>query len=149
MFTRLKQNRRLLILLALGAFLLFCLLIAVSLGAVPISPLDIIKMTLNKTGLFHFTATWQSSDETILFLIRLPRVIAGSLVGAALASAGVLFQGMLRNPMADPYIIGTSAGAAFGATIAMMLPVSVAFLSFGLVPIAAFFGALGAVLLVS
>jgi len=148
LFTRLKQNRRLLILLALGAFLLFCLLIAVSLGAVPISPLDIIKMTLNKMGLFHFTATWQSSDETILFLIRLPRVIAGSLVGAALASAGVLFQGMLRNPMADPYIIGTSAGAAFGATIAMMLPVSVAFLSFGLVPIAAFFGALGAVLLV-
>lgn len=50
--------------------------------------------------------------------------------------------------MADPYIIGTSAGAAFGATIAMMLPVNVAFLSFGLVPIAAFFGALGAVLLV-
>lgn len=148
MFTRLKQNRRLLVLLALGALLLFCLLIAVSLGAVPISPLDIIKMTLNKTGLFHFTATWQPSDETILFLIRLPRVIAGALVGAALASAGVLFQGMLRNPMADPYIIGTSAGAAFGATIAMMLPVSVAFLSFGLVPIAAFFGALGAVLLV-
>ena len=148
MFTRLKQNRRLLILVALGAFLLFCLLIAVSLGAVPISPLDIIKMTLNKTGLFHFTATWQSSDETILFLIRLPRVIAGALVGAALASAGVLFQGMLRNPMADPYIIGTSAGAAFGATIAMMLPISVAFLSFGLVSIAAFFGALGAVLLV-
>jgi iron complex transport system permease protein len=148
LFTRLKQNRRLLILLALGAFLLFCLLIAVSLGAVPISPLDIIKMMLNKTGLFHFTPTWQSSDETILFLIRLPRVIAGSLVGAALASAGVLFQGMLRNPMADPYIIGTSAGAAFGATIVMMLPVSVAFLSFGLVPIAAFFGALGAVLLV-
>jgi len=148
LLTRLKQNRRLLILVALGALLLLCLLIAVSLGAVSISPLSIIKMTLNKTGLFHFTATWQSSDETILFLIRLPRVIAGSLVGAALASAGVLFQGMLRNPMADPYIIGTSAGAAFGATIAMMLPVSVAFLSFGLVPIAAFFGALGAVLLV-
>ncbi len=148
MFTRLKQNRRLLILMALGALLLVCLLIAVSLGAVPISPLNIIKMTLNKMGLFHFTATWQPSDETILFLIRLPRVVAGALVGSALASAGVLFQGMLRNPMADPYIIGTSAGAAFGATIAMMLPVSVAFLSFGLVPIAAFFGALGAVLLV-
>lgn len=148
MLTRLKQNRRLLILLALGVVLLLCLLIAVSLGAVPISPLDIIKMMLNKTGLFHFTATWQPSDETILFLIRLPRVIAGALVGAALASAGVLFQGMLRNPMADPYIIGTSAGAAFGATIAMMLPISVAFLSFGLVSIAAFFGALGAVLLV-
>lgn len=148
MFTKLKQNRRLLILLALGVVLLLCLLIAAAVGAVSISPLDIIKMMLNKTGLFHFTATWQPSDETILFLIRLPRVIAGALVGAALASAGVLFQGMLRNPMADPYIIGTSAGAAFGATIAMMLPISVAFLSFGLVSIAAFFGALGAVLLV-
>lgn len=148
MFTTLRQNRRLLVLVALGALLLVCLLIAVSLGAVPISPLNIIKMTLNKMGLFHFTATWQPSDETILFLIRLPRVVAGALVGSALASAGVLFQGMLRNPMADPYIIGTSAGAAFGATIAMMLPLSVAFLSFGLVPIAAFFGALGAVLLV-
>ena len=105
-------------------------------------------MMLDKTGLFDFSATWQPSDETILFQIRLPRIIAGALVGAALASAGVLFQGLLRNPMADPYIIGTSAGAAFGATLAMMLPISVSFLSFGLVPIAAFFGALGAVFLV-
>ena len=144
----LKRNHRVLVLVALGAALLLCLLIAVSLGAVPISPLNIIKMTLNKMALFNFTATWQPSDETILFLIRLPRVIAGALVGAALASAGVLFQGLLRNPMADPYIIGTSAGAAFGATIAMVLPIAVAFLSFGLVPIAAFFGALAAVLLV-
>jgi iron complex transport system permease protein len=148
MVTGVKHNRRLLILLALGAVLLLCLLIAASLGAVPISPLDIIKMTLDKTGLFDFSATWQPSDETILFQIRLPRIIAGALVGAALASAGVLFQGLLRNPMADPYIIGTSAGAAFGATLAMMLPINVAFLSFGLVPIAAFFGALGAVFLV-
>ncbi len=144
----LKRNHRVLVLVALGAALLLCLLIAVSLGAVPISPLNIIKMTLNKMALFNFTATWQPSDETILFLIRLPRVIAGALVGAALATAGVLFQGLLRNPMADPYIIGTSAGAAFGATIAMVLPIAVAFLSFGLVPIAAFFGALAAVLLV-
>lgn len=124
------------------------MLIAVSIGAVPISMLSILKMTLNKMGLSHFSPTWPSSAETILFQIRLPRVIASALVGGALASAGVLFQGMLRNPMADPYIIGTSAGAAFGATIAMMLPISIAFLSFGLVSIAAFFGALGAVLLV-
>jgi len=124
------------------------LLLAAGLGAVSISPLSIIKMTLNKTALFNFTATWQPSAETILFQIRLPRIIAAALVGSALASAGVLFQGLLRNPMADPYIIGTSAGAAFGATIAMMLPISLAFLSFGLVPIAAFVGALAAVLLV-
>ena len=128
--------------------LLLCLLLAAGLGAVSISPLSIIKMTLNKTALFNFTATWQPSAETILFQIRLPRVIAAALVGSALASAGVLFQGLLRNPMADPYIIGTSAGAAFGATVAMMLPISLALLSFGLVPIAAFVGALAAVLVV-
>ena len=145
---KLKQNHRLLILVLLGTILLVCLLIAAAIGAVSISPLSIIKMTLNKTALFNFTATWQPSAETILFQIRLPRVIAAALVGSALASAGVLFQGLLRNPMADPYIIGTSAGAAFGATIAMMLPISLAFLSFGLVPIAAFVGALAAVLLV-
>jgi len=138
----------LLILVLLGTILLLCLLIAAALGAHSISPLSIIKMTLNKTALFNFTATWQPSAETILFQIRLPRVIAAALVGSALASAGVLFQGLLRNPMADPYIIGTSAGAAFGATVAMMLPISLAFLSFGLVPIAAFVGALAAVLLV-
>ena len=145
---KLKQNHRLLILVLLGTILLLCLLIAAAIGAVSISPLSIIKMTLNKTALFNFTATWQPSAETILFQIRLPRVIAAALVGSALASAGVLFQGLLRNPMADPYIIGTSAGAAFGATIAMMLPISLAFLSFGQVPIAAFVGALAGVLLV-
>ncbi|MDY6916755.1 MAG: iron chelate uptake ABC transporter family permease subunit [Chloroflexota bacterium] len=142
-----RQNHRLLVLLLLLAVLLLSLLIAAALGAVSIAPLDIVKMTLNKVGVSHFAQTWQPSAEAILFQVRLPRVIAAALVGAALASAGVLFQGLLRNPMADPYIIGTSAGAAFGATVAMMLPISIAFLSFGLVSIAAFVGALGAVLL--
>jgi len=69
-------------------------------------------MFLNRLAIFHFPVTWKPADETIIFAIRLPRVIGGALVGAALATAGVLFQGILRNPMADPYIIGTSAGAA-------------------------------------
>ncbi len=149
MLARLKSNQRTVLILAcLMGILIVCLLIAAAFGAVSISPLDIVKMTLNKVGFTHFPATWQATDETILFQIRLPRVVAGALVGAALAAAGVLFQGMLRNPLADPYIIGTSAGGAFGATLAMMLPLSFAFLGFGLVPIAAFFGALAAVLLV-
>ena len=148
MLIRIRQNHRLLVLLVLAAILILCLLIAAALGAVPISPLSIVKMVLNKLPIIDFLATWQPSDETILFQIRLPRVVAGALVGAALAVAGVLFQGLLRNPMADPYIIGTSAGAALGATVAMMLPISIAFLSFGLVPVAAFVGALGAVVVV-
>ncbi len=149
MLAMLRRNRRtVLILASLVGILLVCLLVAAAFGAVSIPPLDIVKMTLNKAAFTNFAPSWETTDETILFQIRLPRVIAAALVGAALAAAGVLFQGLLRNPMADPYIIGTSAGAAFGATLAMMLPVSLAFHGFGLIPFAAFFGALGAVFLV-
>jgi iron complex transport system permease protein len=146
---RIERNRRTVVVLAcLTGVLIVCLLLAAAVGAVSIPPLDIAKMTLNKIGLTSFSATWPATDETILFQIRLPRIIAAALVGAALSTAGVLFQGLLRNPMADPYIIGTSAGGAFGAVLAMMLPVSVAFLGFGLIPIAAFIGSLAAVMLV-
>jgi iron complex transport system permease protein len=141
-------NRLILILVLLGIGLILFLFLASAFGAVTISLPNILKMTLNKLAVFDFPATWMSVDETIIFQIRLPRVIGGVLVGAALATAGALFQGLLRNPMADPYIIGTSAGAALGATIAMMLPVNLAFLGFGLVPMAAFCGALATVILV-
>lgn len=124
------------------------MLLACTLGAVSIPPLDIVKMTLNRLPFVDFQQTWQSTDETIIFQIRMIRVLGGALVGAALATAGVLFQGLLRNPMADPYIIGTSAGAALGATLAMLLPVGLAFAGFGLVPICAFCGALITVMLV-
>jgi iron complex transport system permease protein len=115
---------------------------------VSISLPDVVKMSLNKLAVFDFTPTWRPVDETILFQVRLPRVVGGALIGAALATAGVLFQGLLRNPMADPYIIGTSAGAALGITVAMLLPISLAFLGFGLVPLLAFGGALATVMLV-
>ena len=136
------------ILLLLGGGLIVSVFLASAFGSVTIPLPDIVKMALNKTAFFDFPATWRAVEETIIFQIRLPRVIGGALVGAALATAGVLFQGLLRNPMADPYIIGTSAGAALGATIAMVLPINLAFLGFGLVPIAAFVGALAAVILV-
>ena len=147
--TRIRRGNRLVwVSLLLGGFLIFALFLACAFGAVTISLPDIVQMTLNKVAIFDFTSTWRAVDETIIFQIRLPRVIAGALIGAALATAGVLFQGLLRNPMADPYIIGTSAGAALGATIAMTLPINLAFLGFGLVPIAAFIGALTTVTLV-
>ena len=145
---KLRHNRLILILLLLGGGLVIASLLASAFGAVIVPLPDILKMALNQVAIFDFTPTWQAVDETIIFQIRLPRVVGGALVGAALATAGVLFQGLLRNPMADPYIIGTSAGAALGATIAMMLPISLAFLGFGLVPVAAFIGALATVILV-
>ena len=143
-----RSNKLILILFLLGGSLVASLFVASAFGAVAISLPDILKMTLNKVAIFDFLSTWRVVDETIIFQIRLPRVIGGALVGAALATAGVLFQGLLRNPMADPYIIGTSAGAALGATIAMMLPINLVFLGFGLVPVAAFIGALSTVILV-
>ena len=142
------RNRLVLTLLLLGGSLVLFSFVASAYGDVSISLSSILKMVLNKLAVFDFPATWRGVDETIIFQIRLPRVVGGVLVGAALATAGALFQGLLRNPMADPYIIGTSAGAALGATIAMMLPINLVFLGFGLVSGAAFGGALATVILV-
>lgn len=143
-----KSNRLVWVLLLLGGILVLSLFLASAFGAVTISLPDIFKMALNKLAMADFPSTWRVMDETIIFQIRLPRVIGGALIGASLAVAGVLFQGLLRNPLADPYIVGTSAGAALGATIAMLLPVNLAFLGFGLVPVAAFAGAMATAILV-
>ena len=79
----------------------------------------------------------------------MPVVIGTALVGAALAVAGVLFQGMLRNPLADPYLMGTSSGAALGAAIAFVLPFDTVYGSFfSLTPVLAFVGAMLTVLFV-
>jgi iron complex transport system permease protein len=105
-------------------------------------------MTVNHVGIGHFPVTWPSQDEAIFFELRLPRVVGGALVGLALATAGTLFQGLLRNPLADPYAIGTSGGASLGAVVAMLLTGSFRWLGFGLVPLAAFAGALAAMALI-
>lgn len=143
-----SKRRRATILALLLGLLVLCTLVASSLGAVPIPLSNIIKMCLHKIAPFSFTPTWKAAEEIILFYIRMPRVTGAMLVGATLATAGVLFQGLLRNPLADPYIIGTSAGAGLGAIIAMMLPLGFTLLGFGLVPVFAFAGALITVLLV-
>ncbi|MBT8172399.1 iron chelate uptake ABC transporter family permease subunit, partial [Candidatus Bathyarchaeota archaeon] len=87
-------------------------------------------------------------QESIIIHLRLPRVLGGALVGVALAVAGVAYQGIFRNPMADPYTIGAMGGASFGAAIAIVLGVGVALLGVNTVPIFAFIGAVLAVFLV-
>ncbi len=105
-----------------GLLLLVTLILGVSFGSTPI-PLDVIlRILLNGTGLFHFARQWDPSAETIIWGSRMPTVVATALVGAALAVAGVLFQAVLRNPLADPFLIGTSSGAALGAAITFVLP---------------------------
>jgi iron complex transport system permease protein len=86
--------------------------------------------------------------EVIIVQIRLPRVVCGALVGAALASAGVTYQGIFRNPMADPYVIGASTGASVGSALVIVLGVGVSLLGVNTLQILAFVGSLTTVLLV-
>jgi iron complex transport system permease protein len=138
-----------LMLLILSICLIFVILVAVSFGPIAIPLSDIIQIILNGTHLFHFSPSWDSSIELIIWQIRLPSVIAAACVGAALAVAGTLFQGMLRNPLADPFLIGTSSGAALGASIAFVLPLATFYGTFSsLTPVLAFVGAMITVLLV-
>ncbi len=85
---------------------------------------------------------WPASHEAIVLALRLPRVLLGLVVGASLAVAGGAFQGLFRNPMADPYVIGVSSGAALGASLAISLRFETGILGLGAVPLAAFVGAL-------
>jgi iron complex transport system permease protein len=87
-------------------------------------------------------------DAQIFFVARLPRTLAGALVGAMLASAGVVFQGLLRNPLATPFTLGVSAGAALGAMLTITFGWSVAWLGAPAAPLASFAGSLMAVAIV-
>jgi iron complex transport system permease protein len=102
-------------------------------GAVPIAPGDVLAALLGAEG----------TNGTIIRELRLPRVLGAALVGGALAASGALLQGMLRNPLADPFVTGTSAGASLGAVLAVALGLEPM-----IVPLAAFAGALGAIVLV-
>ncbi len=146
--SRSRWKRAIVVLPLLCAGLLVAILFATAFGAVPISIGEITKILLNSTGLFHFHHAWDAADEIIILQLRLPRVIGAALVGAALAVAGVLFQGLLRNPLADPYLIGTSAGAGLGITLGFLLPASFIILGIEQTAVFAFIGALVAVALV-
>lgn len=91
------------------------------------------------------TVTWPASTETIVLDLRLPRVLSAGIVGLGLAVAGATFQGLLRNPLADPYVLGTASGAALGAAVAVLLPFRGLIFEFGLLNALAFVGALGSI----
>lgn len=143
-----KRWNPVIVIFALIVALVGCVVAAASLGAVSIPFSDVARMLIARLPGVTSSTDWSEQAEAIIFQIRLPRVITAVVVGGALAAAGVVFQGLLRNPMADPYIIGTSGGAALGATIALLLPIHVVWFGFTLVPLAAFVGALVTVLVV-
>jgi iron complex transport system permease protein len=91
---------------------------------------------------------FQASKENIIILVRLPRIIAGALVGASLATAGAVFQGLFRNPMADPYTTSASSGASLGAALAIVLGLGFSILGTNTIPVFAFAGCMISVLVV-
>ena len=125
-------------------------IISLGAGSVQIPPMTILKILLHKIPLLGSKVIpfWSLTDEAIVLKLRLPRIILSILVGAELSAAGVLYQGIFRNPMADPYIIGASSGASLGASIAILFFSRITFLGMGSVPFFAFMGAFLTIFLV-
>ena len=94
--------------------LVACVLLAAGRGAMAISPLQVMAVLLDKVGI-HLPVAYTEGMEGVLLQIRLPRIILAMLVGAGLAVAGASLQGLFRNPMADPVLIGISSGASLSA----------------------------------
>lgn len=124
-------------LLLLGLLLVVAFAVSVGIGAVPLSPAELIA-ALRGTG--DPTAT------AIVHQLRLPRAALAALVGGALAASGATFQALLRNPLAEPYILGVSGGAAVGAVIAIVLGLTAVYPA--AIPVAALAGALAAIAIV-
>jgi cobalamin transport system permease protein len=142
-------TRRPLLLAGLGiAGLVVVLVLGVAAGSVFVPPGDTVGILAHRLLGLNLGLTWTPAEETIVFELRLPRVLTAMTVGVGLAVAGATFQGVLRNPLADPYVLGTASGAALGAAVAVILPVRAVVLEFGLLHGLAFLGALAAVFLV-
>ena len=146
------DQRRRLFLTVLGGVLVLVLIAALSIGAVTIGAFEILAILAQPLGL-DLGVTFGPREETVLLAIRVPRVVLGLLAGAALAVSGAALQGLFRNPLADPALIGVSMGAALaavativlGGALAASLPAGARHL---MLPAAAFAGGLVAVLAV-
>ncbi len=133
-------------LMGLGLTLALSIWLASAIGRMDVGWQDIGLAFLNKIGLSSFVL--DRTAEVVIFQIRLSRSVLAGLVGASLAVAGVIFQGLLRNPLADPFTIGVSTGAAFGAALLVVLGVEGAFWGLSSLPLGALAGALLALLAV-
>ena len=129
--------------IAVGALVVLAAAVtAVGVGAIGLPPLDVVKITAARLPFIDLPQTWPDTWETIVWQVRLPRIALAGIVGAALSMSGAAYQGLFRNPLADPYLIGVSAGAGLGAVVILVAGAG----NIGMVPIAAYVGGLGAVL---
>ena len=123
--------------------------LALAVGAVEIPFRALVELTLRRLALLpNLPTEYPATYETILFQIRFPRVALVAIIGASLGSAGATYQGLFRNPLADPYLVGVAAGAGLGATLALVLELPATFLGLNSVPLGAFLGGVVTVTLV-
>ena len=106
------------IILSLGILLIAAITFSFFLGRYPINPSQLFGILLSRV--IHIRQFWTDQMATILFNVRLPRIILACLVGCCLSAAGASYQGIFQNPMAAPDILGATAGAAFGAALAIL-----------------------------
>jgi len=141
-YRRVTLSRVLQVSILMILFLLVLCLVSLSVGSVHI---EISKIPGYLLRALTGNLSTSSEEELILFSVRLPRIIFAGIVGAALSLGGVIFQAILRNPLADPYILGISGGSALGAIIGIVIGAGSFYLG---IPLLAFMGALATVFLV-
>jgi len=107
--------------------------ISFAIGKYPVSPGELLRVFFGKLAraarLTSADPTWSNEVELVIFKIRMPRVLAGAMIGAGLSAAGAAYQGLFRNPLVSPDVLGASAGAGFGAAVAIFFGLSYAMVS--------------------
>ena len=121
--------------------------LAASLGSVSIPPSTVLKIIASKVPFIDVDQSWPNSWDTILWKLRFPRIVLAGLVGAALAVSGATYQGLFRNPLASPSLIGASSGAGLGATVVLVTGVPHYFYGISTLPVAAFLGGVSVVMI--
>ena len=146
----LTRSRLILILGLLSLTAVIVSLVCLHFGAQPIAYGEMLRVLMGTITVDQAEADGGSADitRTILLQIRLPRVLLGFLVGCSLASVGVVLQALLRNPLADPYVLGVSSGAALGAAVGVLCGAGTTFLAEAALPACGFAGGIVALVIV-
>ena len=142
-----NKNKKIIILILLITTIV--IFISLSIGAVKVEISDIFKIL--KNSILKRDNNFLNIEDNIVYIIwniRLPRIIVSLLIGGMLSIAGVTYQGILKNPMADPFILGISSGAALGATIGIVSKINFSILGLDFISIAAFVGAVSIIFIV-
>jgi iron complex transport system permease protein len=138
-----SSGRFIFFMLVLLVLLMLVAVFSLGVGAVFVPPARVLGALLHPSG-----PDVKPTDVAIVRDLRLARVLLAASIGAGLAAAGAAFQGLFRNPLADPYVVGASGGAALGASLAIITGLTWTFAGFGPVPLTAFVGSLVAVFIV-